>query len=286
MKWLIYGHRGWIGSYFCELLKDKHPEITLVYAECRADDIQGVISELDTHLPDRVLCFIGRTSGPGFNSIDYLEQPGKLVENVRDNLFSPLVLMKLCSDRNIHMTYLGTGCVFSYDNPNDEPFTEESKPNFFGSSYSTIKSYTDTISKLFDNVLNVRIRMPIVDYDCPKNFISKIIRYPNICNTLNSMTVLPDLLPKMVESVLDGRTGTVNLVNPGAIDHVTILEMYKKYMNPDHKYALITEEDQNKMLLSKRSKNVLVSSFSVPNIHESIENIFKSGSFELDSSNK
>lgn len=280
MKWLIYGHQGWIGSYFCKYIQENFPQIELVFPSSRAEDLEGIEKDLDHFKPDRVLSFIGRTSGPGFSTIDYLEQKGKLQENVRDNLFSPVALMKLSSDRGIHFTYLGTGCIFSYDEPTDKPFTEKCKPNFFGSSYSTVKGFTDTISRLFDNVLNVRIRMPITSYDCPKNFISKIIRYPQICNTLNSMTVLDDAIPALISEIIRGRTGTINLVNQGAIDHVTILEMYKKYINPNHTYELMSEKQQDNMLLAQRSKNVLIASLDLPSCKESIERIFQSGKFK------
>lgn len=280
MKWLIYGHQGWIGSYFLQYLKEHHPEITILTPSSRADSPDEVKKDLQEMKPDRVLSFIGRTSGPGINSIDYLEQPGKLVENVRDNLFSPVVLMKLCEDEKIHFTYLGTGCIFCYDDPSDPAFTCDSEPNFTGSSYSTVKGFTDRLSKLFPHTLNLRIRMPISDVDCPRNFISKIIRYPRILNTLNSMSVLSDIIPAMTQEVIKGTTGTLNLVNPEPIDHVTILEMYKKYVDPNHTYELVTESEHDKMLKSKRSKNVLIPSCNLPTTRESVEKIFKSGSFK------
>lgn len=71
MKWLIYGHQGWIGAYFCNFLKENHHQIELVSPSSRADSIEGVIRDLDEFHPDRVLSFIGRTSGPGFPNIDY-----------------------------------------------------------------------------------------------------------------------------------------------------------------------------------------------------------------------
>ena len=107
-------------------------------------------------------------------------------------MFSPLVLAILCSRRNIHFTYLGTGCIFNYDSehtltPTGVGWTENDTPNFFGSSYSVVKGYTDELMHLFENsVLNLRIRMPIVSQDCPRNFISKIIRYEKICSIPNS----------------------------------------------------------------------------------------------------
>ena len=273
-SWLIYGAQGWIGSYFCSCLGS---DINVLQPTSRADDPVGVAKDLDELKPDRVISFIGRTSGPGCSTIDYLED--KLDLNLRDNLYSPLILMKLCSDRNIHLTYLGTGCIFSYEKDTDPEFTEESKPNFFGSAYSTVKGFTDQISKLYPNVLNVRIRMPCHPNDCPKNFISKIIRYPKILNTINSMTVLPDLLPYLIESIQSSRTGTIDLVNPEPTDHSSILALYKKYVDPTHTYVSVTESEHDSMLKSKRSKNRLRATFDAPKTLESIEKIFQSGSF-------
>lgn len=269
----MYGAHGWLGSQFREYLKQHHPEISILIPSSRADDLEGVCSDLDTLRPDRVICFIGRTTGPGYNSIDYLEGPGKLVENVRDNLFAPIVLMKLCETRNIHCTYLGTGCIFSYDKPDDPPFSVDSKPNFTGSSYSTVKGFTDQLTKLFPNTLNARIRMPISSDDHPRSLLSKIIRYPKICNTLNSVSVLDDIIPALVEQIQQGRTGTINLVNPGPIDHVTILELYKKYVAPAHTYTLVSETEQD--VKAGRSKNALIPSMELPTARESIERIFK-----------
>ena len=42
---------------------------------------------------------------------------------------------------------------------------------------------------LEDTVLNLRIRMPIVGEDNPRNFITKIAGYDKVCSIANSMTV-------------------------------------------------------------------------------------------------
>lgn len=283
MRWLIYGAKGFIGSYFVSYLKEQHPDIIILEPTYRGDDIEGIRKDLDDLKPDRVISFIGRTFGPGCNSIDYLEGPGKLVENVRDNLFAPVILMKLCEERNIHFTYLGTGCIFTYVNPEDPPFTVDSKPNFTGSSYSTVKGFTDQFAGLFSTTLNVRIRMPIVGIDHPRNLLSKMIRYPKICNSLNSVSVLDDVIPAMIQEIINKRTGTINLVNPGPIDHITILDLYRKHVNPQHTYTLMSEDEQDAVLKSRRSKTVLVPSIvshALPSAHDSIERIFASGAFK------
>ena len=279
MKWLVYGSKGWIGGMVCAQLTLQGE--TVVEATARADQEDDVETGLKNTQPDRILCLIGRTHGPGYSTIDYLEQKGKLVENVRDNLYSPLVLALLGKKYGIHVTYLGTGCIFT-DRPGETCFTESSRPNFFGSGYSTVKGFTDRLMYFFsDSTLNLRIRMPIVGFHHPRNFITKITTYEKICSIPNSMTVLDDMIPIMIQLATKQITGTINLTNPGTISHNEILEMYKAHVDPGFTWNNFTIEEQSKILLSERSNNELDTSHlrtlcpDVPSIHESVEALMK-----------
>jgi 3,5-epimerase/4-reductase len=284
---VIFGANGWIGSKVYDLLVTSNKQITVHKAQSRADDTVAVENELN-NLSNvvNIMSFIGRThgtyEGETIGTIDYLEKPGKLVENMRDNLFSPLVLAEICKKRNIHFTYLGTGCIFDYDetHPLDTGFVESDKPNFFGSSYSIVKGYTDRLMQTIYNnsALNVRIRMPITDEINPRNFITKITNYTKICSIANSMTVLNDLLPILIEMALNGQVGTVNLTNPGTISHNEILEMYKQIVDPNFTWSNFSIEEQNAILASKRSNNCLnteklESIMSVKDIKTSVKDI-------------
>jgi 3,5-epimerase/4-reductase len=214
-----------------------------------------------------------------------LEQDGRLVENVRDNIFSPIVLAILSKKYNFHFTYLGTGCIFEFDN--EHPFGEEingfnenSLPNFFGSSYSIVKGFTDRFMKLYeDSVLNLRIRMPITEDVHNRNFITKITNYKKICSVPNSMTVLTELLPILIDMAKKNITGTMNLTNPGLISHNEILEMYKEIINPDFTWENFTIDEQREILAAGRSNNYLDTSRleslypNVSNIKESVRNV-------------
>jgi 3,5-epimerase/4-reductase len=266
---LVFGGNGWIGSKVVELLQNAN--IKVIKSLCRADDIKMIQRELDliknvTH----IMSFIGRTHGVYENevigTIDYLEKPGKLVENMNDNLFSPIGLAEISKNNNIHFTYLGTGCIFEYDEKthkygNQETgFLESDLPNFFGSSYSIVKGYTDRLMQLLysDSTLNARIRMPITDEQgSPRNFITKITTYKKVCSIPNSMTVLDELLPVLIEMALNKQVGTVNLTNPGLISHNEILEMYKEIVDPEFTWSNFSVEEQNQILASKRSNNCL-----------------------------
>lgn len=260
MKFLIWGHKGWIGGQVMAAVESAGH--TAVGATSRADNEGDVEAELSAVGPDRAVSVIGRVRGDEFLTIDYLEQQGKLVENLRDNLWGPLVLSHLCGRSGVHLTYLGTGCLFHYDEEHKvggEPFHEDSPPNFFGSSYSTVKGFTDRIMHLMftDTTLNCRIRMPITADNSPYNFITKIANYERVVNIPNSMTVLPELIPVMVKLAVDRVTGTVNLTNPGAMSHNEVLDLYKRHVDPGYTYVNFTVEEQNKILLSTRSNNCL-----------------------------
>ena len=128
---------------------------------------------------------------------------------------------------------------------------------------------------LFPNVLNVRIRMPITaDYN-PRNFITKILKYKKICSVQNSMSVLPELLPIMVNMAEKGRIGTINLVNPGTISHNEILYLYKLYIDPTFTWSNFSIEEQQKVLAAGRSNNhldttALEKDYDVLPIHDAI----------------
>ena len=191
MKVLIYGANGWIGGQFTKELDNKN--ISYVKGTCRVDHTDQLIKEIEDSQPTHIISLLGRTHGKigevVYPTIDYLENEGKLVDNIRDNLYSPLQLATICKEKSIHFTYLGTGCIFEYDNdhpfgkevcgfdeqsePNICGFDEQSEPNFFGSSYSIVKGFTDRLMHLHnDTVLNLRIRMPINETDSNRNFIT------------------------------------------------------------------------------------------------------------------
>ena len=260
---LLFGGGGWIGGQLMNVLRLAGHSVSSVSSP-RADDTAKVAELLDAAKPDRVVCLVGRTHGPGFPTIDYLEQPGKLVENIQDNLYAPVSLAILCKERGIHMTYMGTGCIFEYDEAHPQDgvgatgFKEADLPNFFGSSYSIVKGYTDRLMHLLDgSALNVRIRMPIVGEHHPRNFITKITSYAKVCSIPNSMTVLPTLLPRLVELIDRGEVGTINLTNPGVISHNEMLEMYREIVDPAFTWANFSVEEQNQILASQRSNNLL-----------------------------
>ena len=280
MKFLIYGHKGWIGSQLIKILEKN--KLSYVLGKSRVENKEDLEKEIISSNCTHIISTIGRTHGSigdkTYTTIDYLEQKGKIKDNVRDNLFSPLLLALFSKKHNLHLTYMGTGCIFTYDENHEfgiekNGFTEDDKPNFFGSGYSTVKGYTDELMHMFEeNVLNIRIRMPITSCTSSRNFISKITTYEKICSIPNSMTVLDELLPIMVDMITKNITGTINLTNPGLISHNEILEMYKEIVDSKFTYKNFSIEEQSKILAADRSNNYLDTS-RLENLYPNVKNI-------------
>ena len=276
--YLIFGAQGWIGEKLATILISQGH--TVIKAQSRLENRESVEAEILAAKPDFVLNAAGKTGRP---NVDWCEDHKQ--EVIRANLIGALTLADLCFKHGIHMTNFGTGCIYEYDDAHPmcsgKGFKEEDKPNFAGSYYSKTKIMLDTLLQDYPNVLNLRLRMPISDDLHPRSFVTKIIGYKKVVNVPNSMTILTDMLPialKMSERKL---TGVYNFVNPGAISHNEILELYKHYIDPNFTYQNFSVEEQSKILKAGRSNNELDASKllkefpEIPHIKDSIVAAFK-----------
>ena len=300
MKFLLYGGKGWIGNQIYDLLNKLGHEV--IIGTSRIDNYDDTLNEIININPHRVICTTGRTSGGKFNNIDYLEDLNVLPINLRDNLVGPINLARITNYCGIHMVYLGTGCIYHYDDEHKMPnkldllsvngfkgfkgfkgfngfkgFTEDDLPNFTGSQYSSVKGVTDQLIRQYNNVLNARIRMPISSDLHPRNYISKILSYKNIIDIPNSMTILDDMLPILIDMSINKTIGSINLVNPGVISPVDILNLIKnKYFNSVEFNIIPLDKLPT---IGKRSNNYLDTTLleklypNIKSINESIINV-------------
>jgi len=290
---LVIGHRGWIGGMVCMLLEQRG--IKYYKSQVRMEMRESLCEELDRLKPTNVFNCAGVTGRP---NVDWCEDNKE--KTIKANVIGCLTMVDCCYERNIHVSNLATGCIFHYDKNqpmhewdeakkewvNGGMFTEESLPNFIGSWYSKTKGYVDQILKdSYPNVLTLRLRMPISDDLSPRNFITKISKYARVVNIPNSMSVLYDLLPLMIEMGRANKTGIYNFTNPGVISHNQVLDLYQKYIDKSFTYKNFTLEEQDKILKAARSNNELSTTklekaadelgVPLPHILDSIVQVFK-----------
>lgn len=265
MKILMYGGKGWLGQYIEKWIHEHGDKISgdgsAVSVVCSSVRVQPgaedlVRAELRAQKPDRVMCLIGRTRGPGCNTIDYLEEPDKLQVNIRDNLLAPIIISEVCREMELHLTYMGTGCIFdSLAEGAPLAFGPNDDPTFFGSAYSTVKGTTDCLMRLIygGSVLNVRLRMPCTEYDDPRCFVTKICTYEKVIDQRNSISVLPTLIGPLMAMMANKCVGTVALCNPGPITHGEVLQIYKEVVDPSFTWSIMSLDEQRAYIKADRS---------------------------------
>jgi len=251
---LIYGRAGWIGGMLGRLLEEQGHKY--YYGAARLYDRKAVEDDIARCKPTHILNAAGITGRP---NVDWCESHKK--ETVQTNVTGILTLVDLADKNGIHVTNFATGCIYSYDekHPIGGPgFTEDDAPNFGGSFYSHTKGMVEDLLKNYDNLLQLRLRMPI-DHrlDNPRNFIFKIANYDCVVDVPNSMTVLDELVPYAIDGALRKLTGIYNFTNPGAISHNEVLQLYKDYCSPNYTWKNFSLEEQDKILAAPRSNNEL-----------------------------
>jgi len=273
MTILIYGGKGFIGKHILKVLYKYNKKYIL--SNKRIYNYNDILEDIDIYKPKFIISSAGFSTP---NNIDFYENNKS--DLMLTNTVGNLILAYLCNKMNIHLTIIMSGCIYNYHKYFDHPFTELDIPNFNGNYYSSNRIQTEKILSIYNNLCILRLRMPISSDLNPKSLITKIINYRNVINIPNSMSVLDDVMP-FINIVLNFKlTGTFNLVNNGLISHPQILNLYIKYVNPMYKYNIITEEEQNKKLLAKRSNcwldnDKLLMYYNPGNITESVEKVCK-----------
>ncbi len=256
MKYLIFGRSGWLAQKFNKFLEDSE------ISEVDITDLGAIRKELDEKKPEVVINAAGITGRP---NIDWCEE--HKLETITGNVTGPLNILQVCEERKIYWVHLSSGCIFQGSGPHHKGFSalgrpasgwieeDEATPPSF---YSWTKFWADEILKNFP-ILIVRLRLPVDVEPNPRNLIDKLLKYDKVIDSKNSVTVIPDLMEATRQLIDKKRTGIYHVVNPGFISPSEIMELYKKIVDPSHKFEVVSDKELYKKGLVKavRSNCVL-----------------------------
>lgn len=266
MKLLIFGNN-LITTYFIKFIEEENIEYII---ETNIDKIKEYLSVSNiTH------CIYDNRKSYGKNiySTKYIED--KLEVNIINNLYYPIIINNLCNKYNIHFTYLGEGCIWKKN--------DSIEPDLKVSSHSLVNIYTEKIlTDINKNILYLRTRYPIVGNFDPRCYLMKLITYKKILKTDNSVTILKDMFPIILNMLKNKTTGIYNLFNTGYINSIDLLINYKinvdtsiniKEMNLEEHNTVVGERSNvilnNNKLLNYCEKNKI----PLLNVEDSIKEI-------------
>lgn len=271
-KILLFGSTGFIGSQLKEALNEKGYEVAHPRIEIR--NLDEVKKTIDKENPDYIINATGITGKP---NVDWCEDHP--LETYTVNVGGTLNIAAAALEKGIKVASMSSGCVYKGDNEG-KGFSEADKPNFFGSLYSRSRIAAELALRDFPNVLQLRIRIPIMGKSNPKNLIDKLLRYPKMINMMNSCTVMEDFVPAVLQLIEMGTTGVLNMTNQGAMDHRQIMTLYKEIVDPDFILNFMDPEEQE--ALNKRRSNCVLNTdkrealgVNMPPLEESLRRILQ-----------
>jgi dTDP-4-dehydrorhamnose 3,5-epimerase-like enzyme/dTDP-4-dehydrorhamnose reductase len=218
IDFIVFGHKGFLGSNIAKTLSEKNK--TFISSEVRLENVKEIEIILDRYKPKAVINCVGLTGVPNIFWCD--DNP---VETIETNVIYQLTLAKLCNDRNIHLTTIGSGGIFQ----NDKYYSESDEGNFESNFYSKCRIYLENMIKKYKNVLHLRVNYPISGIASSKNLLTKLLAYNKINDIEFSITYVDELFPKLIDMINNRETGVCNFVSDGAISPVKILEIYNKH---------------------------------------------------------
>jgi dTDP-4-dehydrorhamnose reductase len=266
-KIVVLGN-GYIGKkaykYFLENLENIYDVVHLANYPYNTPDklketlFSNLISEFRGSQTKWIINCVGYTGAP---NVDACEENKQICWDL--NVTLPTMLAQFCVKDNIKIINVSSGCI--YDGPTDVQYTEEDEPNFGltnpdSSWYSKTKHAAELCLKNFKNVYTLRIRMPICnDFNSKKNYLSKILKYNNILEEVNSKTVIEDLLHVInkIINIEELPNGVYNCVNPNPLKTTEVCDILDKHglWNPNWKF--ITYNQLKEHIVANRSNCIL-----------------------------
>lgn len=272
MKIYLFGHRGYVGGWIYRSFQEKGHEV--IPLDVDVTDIAAVKQALDGVEDQIVINATGKTGRP---NVDWCED--HRLETVQVNVVGAINVCNTAQKQGNYVVQIGSGCIFSGDG--NTAFTEDDEPNFFGSFYSQTKAIAEGALKELPNTCVLRIRMPLQASESPKNLLNKLLAYQKILSVPNSVTIMEDFMP-FLERVLQKKlTGVLNAVNPGTYEHKDLLELYKKYVEPERVFEYISLDEFEGMTKAARSNCVLSTShvedlgIAMPSVQESLPQLIQ-----------
>ncbi len=250
MKILIIG-KGYMGQRCADEWGDD-----AVLSDAIINTKQDMLDEIERVQPDVVFNAAGIKGSP---NVDWCED--HQVETMRGNTILPMILAEACSEKDLYLLHMGSGCIFYGESHHDDNAWRECD---FGNPhpvYSRSKWAADLMLSTLPNVGIARIRMPIDWIPAPGNLIDKVASFPKVIDVENSVTVLDDMIDVFYQLMEKKAAGIFHVTNPGTMKHRDLIKLYEELVDPTHTNEWISNEElvEQGLAAKGRSNNFLAS---------------------------
>jgi dTDP-4-dehydrorhamnose reductase len=211
--------RGYIGSAFNREMSARSINYISV-SHKQVDGFWNAHQLLKEHRPELVINCAAFIPQPSVSLCDQHQE-----ETIQGNVVLPSVLSAACEDQGIPFAHISTGCLWSDGKEHDESSPPQRAFTGHCGFYVGTKWLSEQEVRKSHKHYVWRVRIPFDQYDCDRNYLSKLARFPKVWDHNNSVSHRGDFV-KACLGLWEVRApfGTYNVMNRGCVRAVEIVE--------------------------------------------------------------
>ncbi|MEM6884008.1 MAG: sugar nucleotide-binding protein [Verrucomicrobiota bacterium] len=248
---IILGGSGYVGSAFCRFFEERGIEYrNISRRDCdytRSDCLEDLIEQVK---PSVLINAAGYTGKPNVDACEVHK-----TECLDGNAVLPGMIQEVCSRLSLPWGHVSSGCIFTGRHATGEGFSEYDVPNFSFrenncSFYSGCKVLGEEAMGFGEHVHDGkkvwsylregrelqayvwRLRIPFNEVNTPRNYLSKIMKYPRLLDAENSISQLEEFVEACWQC-WEKRVpyGVYNVTNPGVVTAKEIVQLITEERN-------------------------------------------------------
>lgn len=269
---LLLGGTGYIGEAFRRELERRESRFKkLSRSEVDYTRFDPLLAFLKTNRPEFVVNCAGYTGKPNVDACETAK-----TDTLAGNTVLPLTIAAACAAVGIPWGHVSSGCIFSGaklmmngqervekdltrlearalvdQSPEGvRGFTETDAPNFSFrdgpcSFYSGTKALGEEAIQGVGRGYVWRLRIPFDEFDCPRNYLSKVQRYAKVYDNVNSISHRRDFAAACLD-LWQRRApfGIYNVTNPGFVTTRQVVELIEQHLKPARRFEFWASDEE------------------------------------------
>ncbi|MEO6875467.1 MAG: sugar nucleotide-binding protein [Opitutaceae bacterium] len=253
----LLGGSGYVGHAYQALLTRK----AIPFRNVRRADLDYTNSAVLTAAlrqdrPEFLINAAGYTGKPNVDACELHKG-----ECLMGNGVLPGIIAEACDAAGVPWGHVSSGCIFTGARDDGAGFTESDEPNFTFrqdncSFYSGTKALGEEVLAGRSNLFVWRLRIPFNEVDTPRNYLTKLMRYPRLLAATNSISQLDEFVASTF-ACWEKRVpfGTYNVTNPGQITTHEVVELIERSGVHPKKYEFFASESDFMKVAAKTPRS-------------------------------
>jgi dTDP-4-dehydrorhamnose reductase len=280
---LLLGASGYIGEAFArELERRKEPFAALSRKSVDYSRFEELLKYLRKEKPEFVINAAGYTGKPNVDACETAR-----ADTLQGNTLLPQTIAHACAVAGVPWGHVSSGCIYSgakietggktvvepsltkpevqallvKDRSALKGFTETDEPNFSFrrppcSFYSGTKALGEEAIAGVGQSYIWRLRIPFDEFDNPRNYLTKIQRYPKVYDNVNSISHRADFVRACLDTWrLRAPFGIYNVTNPGWVTTREVIAALEKHLKTGRCFDFWENDEQFYRLAAKTPRS-------------------------------